>query len=65
MAAGPAIAVPTYTLVQACGEDHARTFVVSCALAQPPLLAQAEGASLRAAEQAAAELVLAQLEDIA
>ena len=56
---------PTYTLVQAWGQDHARTFVVSCALAQPPLLAQAEGASLRAAEQAAAELVLAQLEDIA
>lgn len=56
---------PSYTLVQAWGQDHARTFVVSCALAQPPLLAQAEGASLRAAEQAAAELVLAQLEDIA
>jgi ribonuclease III len=53
---------PVYTLVQAWGQDHARTFVVSCALAQPPVVAQAEGASLRAAEQAAAERVLAQLD---
>jgi ribonuclease III len=53
---------PVYTLVQAWGQDHARTFVVSCALVQPPVVAQAEGASLRAAEQAAAERVLAQLD---
>lgn len=53
---------PAYTLVKAWGQDHERMFVVSCTLVQPPLAAQAEGASLRAAEQAAAELVLAQLE---
>ena len=53
---------PEYVLLEARGDDHARIFRVSCRTADPALDAQAEGSSLRAAEQAAAERVLALLE---
>ena len=53
---------PEYTLMSTSGEEHARTFSVRCRTEDPPLDAEAEGGSLRAAEQAAAELVLAKIE---
>jgi len=53
---------PAYALVDTRGQDHERVFLVRCSLDAPALAAEAEGASLRAAEQAAAEQVLAQLE---
>ena len=56
------LARPEYSLIDSSGEEHARTFLVRCSIDQPPLDAQAEGSSMRAAEQAAAALVLAQIE---
>ena len=44
------------------GDDHAKSFRVSCRLEEPPLAGEGEGSSRRAAEQAAAEVVLAKLE---
>lgn len=53
--------LPLYTLIAESGEDHAKTFQVSCVLTQPPLSAVGEAGSRRAAEQIAAEDVLRQL----
>lgn len=53
---------PEYTLMMSSGEEHARVFTVRCRTDDPPFSAEAEGSSLRAAEQAAAGLVLAQIE---
>jgi ribonuclease-3 len=53
---------PEYTLIDSSGEEHARTFRVSCRTEDPPVSAEGEGNSLRIAEQAAAALVLAQIE---
>jgi ribonuclease-3 len=53
---------PNYRLVGTTGDDHARVFHVSCETSDPPLQEQAEASSLRAAEQIAAERVLATLE---
>ena len=53
---------PEYTLMMSSGEEHARVFRVRCQTDDPPFSAEAEGSSLRAAEQAAAGLVLAQIE---
>ncbi|KGM57517.1 ribonuclease 3 [Lysobacter arseniciresistens ZS79] len=50
--------LPVYQLVAESGEDHAKTFRVSCTLAQPALVTEGEGGSRRAAEQAAAEAAL-------
>jgi ribonuclease-3 len=50
-----------YELVAEGGEDHAKTFRVTCTLIQPPLLSEGEGSSRRSAEQAAAEAALAAL----
>ena len=49
---------PEYELIETRGQDHARSFVVRCRTETPALAADAEGGSLRAAEQAAAEQVL-------
>lgn len=54
---------PEYTLVDSSGEEHARIFRVCCRTDDPPFTAEGEGSSLRAAEQAAAALVLAQIEE--
>lgn len=54
--------LPAYALLAESGEDHAKTFRVSCRLEDPPREAEGEGGSRRAAEQAAAESVLATLE---
>jgi ribonuclease-3 len=53
---------PEYTLIDSSGEEHARTFRVSCRTEDPAVSAEGEGNSLRIAEQAAAALVLAQIE---
>ena len=53
---------PSYQLVETRGDDHARVFLVRCDTSEPPLTEQAEGASLRAAEQLAAEQLLLKLE---
>lgn len=53
---------PEYSLIESSGEEHDRTFLVRCRIDEPAHDAEATGTSLRAAEQAAAHLVLAQLE---
>ena len=54
--------LPAYALVGESGEEHARRFIVACAITQPALEARGEGGSRRAAEQAAAAALLAQLQ---
>ena len=53
--------LPQYELKSEEGEEHARTFVVRCVVADPPASAEGEGGSRRAAEQAAAGALLALL----
>ncbi len=53
---------PDYILIDATGEEHARTFRVSCRVGEPGIEATGEGSSMRSAEQAAAAAVLDQLE---
>jgi len=54
--------LPQYDLVASHGEDHAKTFEVSCRISEPlPPVAEATAGSRRAAEQDAAETVLNQL----
>jgi len=56
--------LPQYDLLASHGEDHAKTFDVRCAITEPvPLSAETHGDSRRAAEQDAAEIVLAELLD--
>ena len=52
---------PEYTLIDTRGQDHARVFRVACETREPARRVEAEAASMRAAEQAAAERVLADL----
>jgi ribonuclease III len=54
---------PEYALIGTSGQEHARVFRVACRIGDPPRDAEAEAASMRAAEQLAAEAVLAQLGD--
>lgn len=54
--------LPQYELVASHGEDHAKTFDVSCRIVEPlAFIAEAHGGSRRAAEQDAAEAVLNRL----
>lgn len=54
--------LPQYELVASHGEDHAKTFDVSCTIVEPlSLTAAARAGNRRAAEQDAAESVLSQL----
>ena len=53
---------PNYRLVETRGDDHARIFLVSCETTEPAHAELAEAASLRVAEQMAAERLLAKLE---
>jgi ribonuclease-3 len=58
--------LPQYELVASHGEDHAKTFDVTCRITDPiELIAEATGGSRRAAEQDAAEAVLNQLLELA
>ncbi|MFC5569497.1 ribonuclease III [Lysobacter yangpyeongensis] len=50
--------LPLYALLSESGEEHAKTFHVSCTLQAPPLVTEGEGGSRRAAEQKAAEAAL-------
>ncbi|MBB1471530.1 MULTISPECIES: ribonuclease III [unclassified Luteimonas] len=54
--------LPVYDLLSEAGDEHAKVFHVRCTLVEPALSASGEGSSRRAAEQAAAGAVLAQLE---
>ena len=54
--------LPVYTLEAESGEEHDRTFHVACTLSRPALSAEGTGHSRRAAEQDAAEAVLALLQ---
>jgi len=54
--------LPTYTLVEEAGDDHARVFKVSCTLSEPAMITMGEGSSRRAAEQQAAEAALQEIE---
>ena len=53
--------LPVYTLLSETGEEHDKTFHVACTLSRPPLSAEGAAHSRRAAEQLAAEAVLALL----
>ncbi|WP_199098067.1 ribonuclease III [Dyella sp. ASV21] len=56
--------LPQYELIDSSGEDHAKTFDVSCDITEPTAIhAEGRGSSRRAAEQEAAETVLRQLQD--
>lgn len=52
---GKKLALPKYTVTAIQGEAHAQVFRVACGIAQLELATCGEGASRRAAEQAAAE----------
>lgn len=54
--------LPRYELLEEAGEEHSRRFVVRCVLPDEDVQAQGEAGSRRAAEQLAAEGVLARLE---
>ena len=55
--------LPLYELSASHGEDHDKTFDVRCAIAEPLAISvQASAGSRRAAEQEAAEVVLARLQ---
>jgi ribonuclease-3 len=59
---GRGLPLPTYELIDSHGEDHAKTFDVSCTIADPiTCRVEGRGGSRRAAEQEAAEAVLARL----
>lgn len=56
--------LPQYELKDSYGEDHAKTFDVTCAIEEPQsIVAEGRGGSRRAAEQDAAEAVLRQLQE--
>jgi ribonuclease-3 len=57
------LALPVYELVAAHGEDHARSFDVTCSAGDPAVTAAGSAGSRRAAEQSAAALVLERLEE--
>ncbi|SDM18323.1 RNAse III [Oryzisolibacter propanilivorax] len=58
---GRRMQLPLYRVVQTTGAAHTQVFHVECAVAEKGLQAQGKGASRRAAEQAAAAAMLAQL----
>jgi len=58
---GRRIAVPAYRIVATRGEKHAQTFEVECAVPTLGLAERGEGRSRRAAEQEAAQRMLALL----
>ena len=58
---GRRLALPRYAVLKTEGEAHDQTFIVECRVEELALVAEGRGASRRAAEQAAAENLLAQL----
>jgi ribonuclease III len=59
---GRGLALPRYAVQKTEGEAHEQTFIVECRVDDLGISASGSGASRRAAEQAAAESVMAQLE---
>ena len=55
--------LPEYDVVHVVGKSHEQQFTVKCKLLDLQLSAEAQDSSRRSAEQAAAERVLAQLDD--
>lgn len=55
--------LPEYQVVATDGDQHAQTFIVTCALADAALATRAEGSTRRRAEQAAAQEMLERLQD--
>jgi len=51
--------LPVYRLIAETGDEHAKQFRVACVIAEPALECEGEGTSSRAAEQSAAEKILA------
>lgn len=60
---GRQLPLPGYAVVEELGEEHSRQFRVRCTLEVPGLACEGIGSSRRGAEQAAAAVALAQLED--
>ncbi len=58
---GRKCALPTYTMITVAGEAHAQQFQVECVVDAFNVRTRGTGTSRRAAEQAAAELALAEL----
>jgi ribonuclease-3 len=54
--------LPVYRLIAETGDEHAKQFTVACTVSDPPVECEGEGSSRRAAEQSAAERVLAKIE---
>ncbi len=54
--------LPAYELLGESGEEHAKVFLVRCALGDGAVAAEGQGSSRRAAEQQAAEAVIGLLE---
>ena len=52
-------ALPVYRLIAETGDEHAKQFRVACVIVEPALECEGEGTSRRAAEQSAAEKILA------
>lgn len=50
--------LPAYALLGESGDDHDKTFLVSCTLSEPQRVTEGSGGSRRAAEQAAAGAML-------
>ena len=59
---GRRLALPRYSVLKTEGEAHDQTFIVECRVDELGAVAEGRGMSRRAAEQSAAEAVLAQLE---
>lgn len=59
---GRRLQLPRYAVMKTEGEAHDQTFIVECVVDDLALTATGQGASRRAAEQSAAQGVLAQLE---
>jgi ribonuclease III len=60
---GRKLALPRYSVQRTEGEAHDQTFTVECRVDDLGVVANGQGTSRRAAEQAAAEAVLAQLDE--
>jgi ribonuclease-3 len=59
---GKGLPLPNYDLKDTYGDDHAKTFDVTCTIDEPePISVEGRGGSRRAAEQDAAEAVLRRL----
>jgi len=54
--------LPVYSLLAEAGEDHSKSFLVSCTVDDPHVVTEGEAGSRRAAEQLAAEAALAAIE---